>query len=68
MFVERCHECLEEFRTDDPNALLCAKCKVVEDRYYGNTPPDGPEVETTPREFSKAAMRDRLGVTGNEDV
>lgn len=68
MFVERCHECLEEFRTDDPNALLCQKCKEVEDRYYVNVPPEYPQVETKPAEFSKAAMRERLGVTGDEDV
>lgn len=60
-----CPECGASF--DSPVAIdrLCQKCQASEDAVYAND--STPSVDTDPQPFSKAAMRERLGVTGDVD-
>ena len=60
-------ECGAEFRKHI-DRLLCPRCQAVEDQIYQNRPMPYDDVETLPLEFSRSAMRERHGVTGNEDV
>lgn len=61
----RC-ECGAEFRqkADEP---LCPRCQREEDRMYANDPTPVVEGEYQPWRFSRSAMLERLGVTGNFD-
>ena len=57
--------CGKEFRTNTAWADLCPACQAVEDETYKNDPT--PYVDTEPSPWSKATMRERLGVTGDVD-
>lgn len=58
-------DCGREFVTNTAWADLCPACLAVEDEIYKNDPT--PYVDTEPRPWSKAAMRERLGVIGDVD-
>jgi hypothetical protein len=46
---------------------LCPKCQAVEDAIYADRPMPFDDVETLPWDFSRAAMRERLSVVGDDD-
>jgi hypothetical protein len=62
-----CLECSAMYPSPVPTDGLCPICQAHEDRVYQNRPLPYDDVETKPWEFSKAAMRERLGVTGDSD-
>ena len=59
--MKRC-ECGAEHREQGD---LCRRCEATENRIYANDPT--PYVETSPWPWSKPAMQERLGVTGDTD-
>jgi len=64
----RCLDCGREHETDQlPDDALCSFCRSYYEGMYANDPV--PDVdEDRPRwKYSKAAMRERLGVTGDRD-
>ncbi len=59
-------DCGVEFRTNTAaDHGLCPACQQIEDEMYANDP--SPFVETDPWPWSRSAMRERLGVTGDVD-
>lgn len=64
----RCADCDEEYLTTAPAAAdegLCARCQKADDQQYQNDP--APYVDSEPSPWSRAGMRERLGVTGDVD-
>ena len=60
----RCQDCDADFRSER-DAVLCPRCQALDDRVYANDPTPYPELE--PSQWSRAAMRERLGVSGDVD-
>ena len=60
-----CTDCSAMFESPVVRDGLCPLCQRDEDAIYKNDPT--PDVETDSRQWTKAAMRERLGVTGDVD-
>ena len=68
MASARCSDCGKEYRTTAAaDEGLCQTCKGADDEMYANDPTPVHAVEYQPWRWSQAAMKDRLGVTGNVD-
>lgn len=61
---EVCFDCGKEF-LQVKDELLCQRCKRLEDAVYANDPTPAPD--DVPSRFSRAGMREYLGVTGDRD-
>jgi hypothetical protein len=61
-----CPACTSSFESPIVTDRLCPECQAREDAIYANDPT--PPVDTDTRPYTRAAMRERLGVTGNEDI
>lgn len=66
MHIGYCLDCGRSYEAERAVDALCPECQAHEDRVYQNI--TTPYVETEPWPWSKAAMRERLGVTGDEDA
>lgn len=62
--TSRCMDCQAEFRGEGD---LCPRCQRMEDQLYANEPRPVEDGEYQPWPWSKAGMRERLGVTGDVD-
>ena len=60
-------DCGKEFRTNAAGNPLCPDCQRIEDEMYANDPRPVQEIEDQPWPWSRTAMRERLGVTGDVD-
>ena len=60
-----CRECGASYEAPVVTDGLCPPCQRDEARIYRNDP--GPYIELT-REFSIPHMREKLGISGDEDV
>lgn len=60
-----CVECDASYESPTVTNGLCPICQKAEDRRYRNDPT--PYVDTDTRKYTKAAMRERLGVSGDVD-
>ena len=63
--TDRC-ECGKEYVTTPDDMGLCPTCKAAEDLMYANDPT--PYVETDTRQFTRAAIYERHGITRDEDI
>lgn len=66
---ERCAHCDEEFEVSNfgfTAPILCPRCKRIDDAQYA-IGAEGIGFEGDGWKYSQAAMRERLGVTGNRD-
>jgi hypothetical protein len=57
-----CVECNQAYESPEIEDGLCPQCLTLERQ---NDP--GPYADTPPWKYSKAAMRERLGVSGDRD-
>ena len=65
---ERCDDCDEEYaEVDQKRVRQCPRCAALEDATYAAAT-ESIGLNGDPWRFSRVAMRERLGVTGNEDV
>ena len=62
----RCLRCQQLFTANEAYVDLCASCQTEDDALYGQER-DRADVEYEPPAWSRAAMRERLGVTGDVD-
>ena len=62
----RCLGCHRLFTATEAYVDLCPPCQTDEDALYGQER-DKADVEYEPPSWSRAAMRERLGVTGDKD-
>lgn len=60
----RCWCCEASFKSEK-DARLCRRCQRLDDAVYANDPTPMPDLP--PAAWTKAAMRERLGVTGDVD-
>lgn len=61
-----CVECGDSYPATKAEDELCPKCAADDDALYANDPV--PAIELPPASWTKAAMRERLGVCGDEDA
>jgi len=62
----RCLGCHRLFTATEAYVDLCPPCQTDEDAMYGQER-DKADAEYEPPSWSRAAMRERLGVTGDVD-
>jgi hypothetical protein len=65
MLLGYCLDCSASYESPYVTDGLCPICKAREEAIFRNDP--RPYVETDTRQYTKAAMRERLGVTEDED-
>ena len=63
---QRCYACEREYQTADARSMLCQRCDANAQAAY-RALYAGPHVDLEPAPWTKAAMRERLGVTGDVD-
>lgn len=61
----RCRDCGAKFKSEQ-DSEQCRLCAALEAEEYKNDPTPGPAPDF-PWRYSKAAMRERLGVSGDRD-
>ncbi len=60
-----CRECTASYPSPVVTDGLCPDCQKYQDTYYANDPT--PVFEEPPVPYTKAWMRERLGVSGDVD-
>jgi predicted amidophosphoribosyltransferase len=64
----RCLGCQQQFTASEAMADICPKCKRDEDKQFApDEPADLADDDLQARPWSRAAMRERLGVCGDVD-